>query len=217
MYAILRDQYGNAVAPYYATLVRDSSSLPDSIGVTIPLSSDGRFEALRITSGTAMIYAWDSHGNEDSCFVNLVPYRYIALRIVNRPDSTGTPYADGYTLTINTNQDSTISVQGQRSDDSSWENVSALWEILPRLQTVLPGSGQNSHSFTLSPTDTGTGWIRVTRGNYDEVRPDTLPLQFIAGPPVRATITILTPPASADRGPADPVCGFAFQCRRPVD
>jgi hypothetical protein len=197
VYAILRDQYGNAVAPYYPTLVRDSSSRPDSIGVVIPLSSDGQLEALRIGSGIGMIYAWDSHGNGDSCNVQIDQYHYKALRIV---DQAHTQYADGYVLTINTNQDSTIYVQGQRTNDGEWETVSALWEILPSLQAVLPGSPRTDTLFTLSPTDTGSGWIRVTKGNYDEVTPDTLQLHFSPGPAVRATITILTPPAQRIAG-----------------
>jgi len=201
VYAILRDQYNNVVLPAYATLIRDSvRSDSGYIGVNIPVGNIGELQAQRLgLSDRGMIYAWDSHGFSDSCVVRLIPYRYIALRIVNALYPTGN-FPPGYTLTMTTNDSSAIYVEGQKSDDSSWVNVDATWEIQPGIQPVLPGNGRYNHSFMVSPTDTGTGWIRVTRGNYDQTRPDTLPLHFTGGGAVRAKITILTPAAQRIAG-----------------
>jgi hypothetical protein len=198
VYAILRDQYDNVVSPAYAALIRDSvRSANGFIGVNIP-GTIGQLQVQRLgLSDSGMIYAWDSHGFSDSCVVILRPYRIIALRIVSAPN---TPYADGDTLTMTNNDSAAIYVEGRRSNDSLWVSVEATWEILPRIQPVLPGNGRYSQSFMVSPTDTGTGWVRVTKGNYDQTTPDTLPLHFTGGGAVRAKITILTPAAQRIAG-----------------
>ncbi|MBN2188185.1 MAG: VWA domain-containing protein [Chitinispirillaceae bacterium] len=200
-FGILRDQFNNAADPFYAYATLTGAavewSLHDSIGVNTPLSSFGEVRALRLgLSDTGLISAWDSH-NADSCIVRIIRYYYDRLRIV---DAGGTPYADGFTLTMTNNDSAVIYVQGRRSDDTTaWEDIQATWEIQPVIQPVLP-PGRYGHSFMVSPTDTGRGWIRVTLGDDGASPPDTLSLRFTPGAAVRATFTLLTPSAQRIAG-----------------
>jgi hypothetical protein len=199
-YGILRDQFNNAAAPFYATLTSATivRSNNDSFAVNIPLSNIGEVRALRLgKSDTGMIRAWDSH-NSDSCVVILLPYFYDSLRITSASYPNGFP--DGYTLTMTSNDSTAIYVQGRRSDNPTvWEDISATWEIVPALQPILP-PGRDNHSYMVSPTDTGRGWVRVTMGVDAPAGPDTLLVRFTAGCAVRATITILTPPSQRIAG-----------------
>jgi hypothetical protein len=101
-------------------------------------------------------------------------YTYTALRIVVR-DSTRID-----SLVMNLNQDTTLKVQGLRSDNAAWEPVFATWQASPGLSTApLPPS--SACTFAFSPLERGTGWIRVTRGNDSATIADTMVATFAPG------------------------------------
>jgi hypothetical protein len=103
-------------------------------------------------------------------------YSYAALRIVVR-DSTKID-----SITMNLNQDTTLKVQGLRSDNGHWDPVSATWEVSPGLSMVLSAPPPSSaNAWIVSPTARGTGWIRVTFGNASATRPDTVFATFAPG------------------------------------
>lgn len=112
---------------------------------------------------------------------------YTALRIVVH-DSTRID-----SLIMNTDQDTTLKVQGQRSDNAIWEPVNASWQASPGLLTV-PLPPLSASTFTFSPLDRGTGWVRVTRGNDSATIPDTVFATFAPGAgPCRIWSQMLAP------------------------
>jgi fibro-slime domain-containing protein len=199
VYAILRDRFQNAIG--YDTTITQVGALnlagaADTSVISVRLNNPniGQVLAYRNTPGTAKLFATDAKGLSDTCVVMSLAYGYKALRIVEGAavgPHIGTP------LVLNTNQDSTIYVQALRSDTALWVNVAATWQVSPGLSGLTPPIQQSS-SFLIAPTDTGTGWIRVTLGNDSVTTPDTLPVKFTAGGAVQALIKIIdTTPAIA--------------------
>jgi hypothetical protein len=115
-------------------------------------------------------------------------YTYAALRIVVG-DST---HID--CLIMNTDQDTTLKVQGRRSNDSVWEYVVATWEISPG-SSIVPPAPTSASMWTFSPVNPGSGWIRVTSGNDAIIRPDTLFVKVTSCcGPASIRFEIMTPP-----------------------
>jgi hypothetical protein len=195
VYSTIRDKFGNFIR--YANVSVWGSLDTSVVSVQGGNASFGEGVVSRNPTASVSltrIYAVDAAGGalKDSCFVNLAHYHIIALRIVignnTNPDS----------LSISTDQDTTVKVQGLRSDDSAWVDVSATWQTSGNLTTnPLAPVGT---SWVVHPTDTGTGWIRVTLNNDGVTKPDTLPVHFTPGAPVRASIQIITPPDSLIAG-----------------
>ena len=97
---------------------------------------------------------------------------------------------------MSTNDDTLLTVQGLRSDDSTqsnWVNVPAAWDISSGLNLKQPAPG-NSNTWKLSPENPGTGTIHVSIPESDSTLPDSLHVVFTRGAPVSASIDILTPP-----------------------
>jgi hypothetical protein len=121
---------------------------------------------------------------------------YDSLRIV-----VGTNNTNLSTLTMNTNQDTTLKVIGLRSDTASWEPVNATWQISTGLQfpanQAPPGSADH---WSFSPNAPGTGRIRVTLGNDAVTKPDTVLVIFTPGPPTGIQITTAISPDSIIAG-----------------
>jgi hypothetical protein len=101
---------------------------------------------------------------------------------------------------MNTNQDTTLQMQGQRSDNGAWENVYGTWETTPGLSTV-PAAPDSADSWTFSPNTPGTGTISAVYGT-DTVttKPYHLPVIFTVGPPSRIETEIITPPGQCVAG-----------------
>jgi hypothetical protein len=78
---------------------------------------------------------------------------------------------------MNFNDDTTLRVLGQRSDNAQWESVTANWSCSPSLFTVVVPSTMSA-SLLLSPTDTASGWIRVSMGDDTRTKPDTVWVDF---------------------------------------
>jgi fibro-slime domain-containing protein len=212
VYALLRDRFGNFVQ--YSTNTDWESLNPVSLfpGDTSVVSvhngtnSIGEGIVYRIAaSGSQPVTAAsnDFPGLADTIKAIVLQYYYLDLRIV-----TGSVVGTGGnttrlgTLTMSTNDDTTLKVIGQRSDDSTWEPVSnAQWQIssgiiVPANQAP-PGSADK---WTFSPSAPGTGWIRVTLGNDAVTKPDTVQAVFTVGAPTNITIQITTPPDSLIAG-----------------
>lgn len=185
VFAVLRDSLGNFIN---YTNVSEWGVVNNDTIVTVQKGNinlgEGSIERKQST-GIARIYALEIKGFSDTTVVQLLPYHYLALRIL-----CNTTKIDS--LTMNTNQDTTLRVQGLRSDAAVWEDVAAKWENTTNLKTQPPAPGK-AHSWRFSPTDTGTGWIRVTMENDLITKPDSIRVHFEIGPPVRATIEIVTP------------------------
>jgi fibro-slime domain-containing protein len=190
VYAILRDQFGNRVDFSKQTVWDDFPPGIADASNGIQFQGEGIITRL-VDSGTTQVSALNTEPAyaalhlADTIKVKIVKIFYRALRIVVL-DST-----DINDLTMNTNQDTTLRVLGQRSDNGKWENVVARW-VAPGLVTAPMPPGQ-ANLWPFSPVSPGTGWIRVTMDN-DSTRPDSVLANFTVGPPTGITIRILTPP-----------------------
>jgi fibro-slime domain-containing protein len=194
-YAILRDAKNNFAV--YSTSTAWNVLDNDTIitirnGVTVV--GEGIVER-KAKTGLAQISAFDNtYSLRDSSYVKLLEYYYRALRIVVGNDTGLTQ------LTINTNQDTTLRVQGLRSDKSIWEYIdNGTWTNTPSLDKSIKTPG-TAASWRLSPTDTATGKIMVSMPTDPRTKPDTLNVKFTPGPMVKVTIEILTPADSLIAG-----------------
>ena len=173
VYAVLRDTYGNFVSFSTVTtwLSRDTAQVKASNGI----AAYGQGIAVRqINSGQAWVIAQDGiySGLQDSVLVKLSNVSYTALRIVVR-DST---HISNLAMTID--QDTLLKVQGLRSDGGGWDSIPANWSISANL-TATPNPGF-SKTWRFTPTDTGSGYIKVTLAG---ATPDSVRVQFSHGIP----------------------------------
>ncbi|MBD3346510.1 MAG: hypothetical protein GF401_15760 [Chitinivibrionales bacterium] len=188
-YAVLRDDYGNFVD--YSKATTWEELLPDIVDVSTGNASVGQGIVVKDTAATdslTRIYAIDdTTGLADTAYVKLLKYFYTDLRIrVVSPSSAFDSITN--TLSINTNEDAVLVVEGLRSDAPIWEDVSATWSA-PSLD-VDPSPPASAESWTFSPADTGTGVITVT---YPGANPDSLNVVFTPGPPTSIGVRIITP------------------------
>ncbi len=192
VYAVIRDAYQN----YIGTSQNTAWLSLDTAVVTVAdgQKSQGEGVITRVESAPrdrakVVATSLDYPGLTDTTTALVLQYYYIALRIV-----TGAGPTHITNLTMNTNQDTTLEVEGQRSTDSVWEFVSAQWESSIGL-SIVPAAPASAQNWTFSPDKPGTGFIRVTLGN-DTVttKPDFVTVNFTVGPPVTMEIQILTSP-----------------------
>jgi hypothetical protein len=198
VYAVVRDRYGNFIIASQHTvwLSRDTTvvtaadgqkSLGQGVITRNPLGVKNRSEIVATNQDYGLTLS-------DSTMAIVLKYYYVALRIV---DVNGNPIS---TLNMNTNQDATLRVQGQRSTpDSSWEDVYANWENSPAL-SIVPVAPGNANIWTFSPDKPGVGIIRVTLGDTTVTKPGFINANFTVGPPVSIETEILTPPGDRIAG-----------------
>ena len=188
VYAILRDSIGNFVR--YSTIT-EWGVVDDDTTVSVRSGNVTFGEGVisrNMSEGTVRIFAVDQGtGFRDSTFVKLLSFYYTKLRIVVGTDTA----ADS--LIMVTTADTTLRVQGLRSDSLIWVDIEGHWENTSTLKTTPEAPGW-SHRWSFSPTDTGRGLIRVTIDDDDRTTPDTLQAVFLPGPPDKITPIILTPP-----------------------
>ncbi len=190
VYAILRDSLGN-FARYSTSTTWDVVNNDTVVSVWNGTTAIGEGIISRNdSSGYAKVFGVDESGLRDTVPVLLKAYYYLKLRILVEfnpdPDS----------LTMPTTSDTTLRVQGLRSDNGLWEFADdAVWEITSNLN-VRP-LAPTGRLWRFSPTDTGTGFIRVTQNNRvipaNDSLPDTLYVKFIPGPPSEIRVRIITP------------------------
>ncbi len=183
-FAALRDKFGNFCK--HSTDTDWDTDDPLIATVTNGNTANGEGVITRQTNdGITIITATDNdYTLSDDVVVKIVPYYYIDIKIYvkNPTDSTIT------SLNINTNQDTTLYVRGQKSSDSTWEDIRADWHASTAIKTTVPPPA-NEYSWYVSPTDSGRGYIRATK---DSVA-DTLDVIIEAGPPTKLTLEIYTP------------------------
>jgi fibro-slime domain-containing protein len=189
VYAIIRDALGNFIN--YSKITNWSSQDETVVTAEEGLPVIGQGVIKRVTSGdsTHVIGASGEYpGLSDTVDVIVLKYFYTALRIVVRQTI---PIEN---LIMSTNDDTTLQVQGLRSDMGTWELVSARWENSQGL-IINPTSPERSQYWAFSPVRPAEkGWIRVTLGNDVKTTPDTIAVRFDRGGITKVDITILTPP-----------------------
>lgn len=172
VYTTVRDTFGNFIRFGDISAWTSFNTSIVSVSNGDPLFGEGIVNRnLTATDSITKISAVDTNVLlRDSCNVKLVQFYFTNLRIVigsnTNPDS----------LVMNTKQDTSLIVQGKRSNDGQWVDVTATWQNSANLK-IDPVAPTN-HTWTFSPLDTGTGWIRVTMNNDNVTIPDTLPVQF---------------------------------------
>ena len=190
VYAVIRDAYGNYIGASQKTvwISRDTSV----VSVTDGQRSLGQGVISRNPSGVKNRAIVIGENNEyglvlrDSTIAVVLKYYYLALRIV---DVSGN---DVTNLRITTNDDATLRVLGQRSNDLLWEDVYGRWEVTGGLSMV-PQAPENANVWTFSPDKPGDGKIRVTLGDTNITKPDYVNASFLVGAPVVIETEIITP------------------------
>jgi hypothetical protein len=100
---------------------------------------------------------------------------------------------------MSTNDSTTISVLGLRSDNNQWEPVSARWDTSASVHAA-PSAPERAVNWSFSPVSPGNGWIRVTLGNDTLTKPDTVRVTFTPGAPTSIAIRLITPAAQLIAG-----------------
>ena len=185
VYAVLRDSIGNFIGYSMETqwgVVNDDPVISINNGNTI--LGEG-IVTRNAREGTARIFGVDIPTSfRDSAVVKLLPYYYTKLRIVVGNDTNAT------SLTMTTNDDTTLHAQGFRSDSLVWVDLQAHWENSAHLRISPTAPGWDS-LWSFSPVDTGSGFVWISIDD-DITMSDTLPVKFLVGPPTNVTVTILT-------------------------
>ncbi|MBD3316392.1 MAG: hypothetical protein GF344_11450 [Chitinivibrionales bacterium] len=180
MYAILRDVYGNWVGPADPATwsSANTSVVTASAG---PDGSLGQGTATRVTSGsgTTSITARSNQGFTDDIEARVLNITYDELRIVVGEGGT---YQVVDVIEIRTDRDTTLFVQGKRSDNGEWEDIDAAWQSNV---TLLPSAPANqTHSWSFSPVSTGNGRVTAsTNGSGGATISDAVTLIITHGPP----------------------------------
>jgi fibro-slime domain-containing protein len=187
-YAVLRDKDGNFTGFSQSTTwgVVNNDTIVNAENGTIAIG-DGLITR-RAKNGKAQIFAQDISGLKDSTVVQLLEYYFKQLRIVTGDDTAAVK------LTMNTNQDTLLRVQGLRSDVNKWEYIEiGNWTNSSSLNNAIKSPGISS-SWRIDPIDTARGKIFVNLETDNRTIPDTLDVEFTVGPPIRITVEIVTPP-----------------------
>lgn len=188
IYAVLRDTLGNYIS---ASLSTTFASRNDAIVIateSAPSVGQGRIEkTLPSGIGEAWVVGQSNRYTSlvDSVRVVIRNFSYTALRIVANN-------AQIQSLVMSTNDDTTLVVEGLRSDNSVWENVRAKWETSTGL-SVTPSAPTLSGQWRFSPNDTATnGLIRVLMPDDISATPDTITVMFTRGSALSAQFEVLT-------------------------
>ncbi|HMD69085.1 MAG TPA: fibro-slime domain-containing protein, partial [Chitinivibrionales bacterium] len=203
VYAVLRDPYGNFVS--FSDPTTWTARTPATVGDSVGNAALGEGVCTRVAaSGQAYVVAQDV-GNpalHDSVLVVLSSISYTVLRIVVRDSAA----LYNHNLVMSIDQDTILKVQGLRSDGTGWDSVPATWAAIGNLQT-LTGAPGASASWHVYPSDTGTGWIKVTMGS---AIPDSVQVTFLHGAPHSIVLYPLVGPPGPGNAPYfDPVYPIA--------
>lgn len=195
-YLIVRDKYENYVGNSQITTWKSLKTAVATATKGSQAIGEGKIERNPAAdSDYATITAADGQYTNlskavDSTVAKVVAYDYDSLRIMigsAAPDS----------LTMTTNDDTTVTVMGLRSDNSTWEKVPAVWAVSDSV--VVDPAAPVAQSWRFSPSVPASGFVRVYLDN-DVTQPDTLWIDFDAGPPIKTTFTVLTPADSLVAG-----------------
>ncbi len=176
VYAVYRDRFNNFVEYVNQATWRMSDSTFVSVAPGITAVGEGRITRKSAGGGnTSVIVQSLLYPNMlDTVTVLLATITYDSLRIL---DSKGTPIS---VLDMRTDRDTTLYVQGKRSDNGKWEPIPASWETSGGL-LVKPAAPRGVDAWNFTPSDTGSGFIRVTLGNEKITIPKSIAVHFIQG------------------------------------
>jgi hypothetical protein len=200
VYAIVRDSLGNFIKYSLQTdwtSINSSGAFDTSVvSAQNGTNSIGQGVVKRIgAEGVAWVIASSREysGLMDTIKAVVLKYFYKQLRIVS-DDTTRLA-----TLTMSTNDDTTLYVIGLRSDTAKWEPVSVQWDTSASVHAA-PSAPERAISWSFSPVTPGNGWIRVTLGNDATTKPDTVLVTFTRGTPTSIAINLITPAAQLIAG-----------------
>ena len=165
-FAVLRDKFGNYVSPSQNTLW----DITQGLGTIID-----RVEKGDTTTGQGIVYKKGPSGTgEISAQNTLSPYTgpkftdsvrvrvdsvsYNALRISVTNNGISTPISN---LTIQSETDTLLIVEGRRADGLGWDLVPGNWNLSATLSSSTTPA-LSSQTWNFSPTDTGHGTISST-------------------------------------------------------
>jgi hypothetical protein len=185
VHAILRDKEGNYIGPSINTNwhIFDTTAATVKNGNT--LLGEGILEKITNSDTTGFSAEDVTFNLQDTSTLIILPYHYIDLKIYVK-----NPYDSSITsLKMNTNQDTTLYVQGKKSDDRTWEDVNADWFVSQAIKTKLPPP-KKENSWFVSPTDSGRG---IVYAKLDSLA-DTLVTIIDVGYATKITIDFITEP-----------------------
>ena len=192
VYAMIRDSLGNFVAYSQLTdwISRDTALVQVSDGIRSV--GQGIVEKIitekKDTLSRIVAVSRQYPDLSDSVYVKILSIYFKELRIVMGNDTNGI-----HDLFMTTNDDTTLTVIGRRSDNDQWMQIKTKWETSSGLP-VAPQAPEQASQWRFSPTAPATsGWIRVTLDIDSISRPDSVFVVFEKGAPVRVEFELLTP------------------------
>ncbi len=182
-YGIFRDIEGNWIEPSGAALWTEDDSTVVTVssgpGYTVTITKN----PANLDLDTTIIHAVQV-GLEGTSNVIIMPYEIDSFRIVVDSLSSYIPIDS---ITLLTDNDSTIYVQGRRSDDSSWILVDGNWGIDDTSVVKIPPP-QGSNSWNIQPKKDTAGIIFSSLGNNT----DTITYSFQSSGIIQVEFILLT-------------------------
>lgn len=185
MYAILRDKYGNWVSPANPTSwdELDDAILTASNGADEE-NGQGQISRAESDSGRTTVTVTTDEGFTDDILAIVNNVTYNQIRIVVR---NGSVYEQIGSLSMSTRDDTTLYVEGLRSDDGSWERITANWSSTDI--SLNPGApAEAALSWSFSPRATGTGTITASTNGTSGTVSDQIDVDISYGDPFRMVL-----------------------------
>jgi fibro-slime domain-containing protein len=198
--AVVRDRFGNFTGFAASATWGESGA---NLGIVSVAASTPSYVGLvrRIpgVSGTTQVKALQAGLNFDTTTVNILAGYIKQIRIVNV--ATGLPITG---ISINTDQDITVKLQGSLSSDPSntWVDITGAWSLSPNIASASPIPFGNSGSWTFSPTvPGGPSLLAATAGSGSHVVTIQIPVTVTADAgPTTMTFSWLAAPAARIAG-----------------
>ncbi len=179
-WAVIRDRFGNYVENSQSTLW-DTLSPGGIVSAQAQDQSTGEGLITKLgPDGSGYVFARSNEYEgalfSDTIQVEVDKIEYESLRILSY--ESGQTF-EVETLVVVTGRDTSLIVQGYRSDLQSWEEVPGNWSLSAQLRTdAAPPQAQAVWEF-FSPVDTGSG---VISAEYEELQAH-IPAIFLPGQP----------------------------------
>ncbi|HUI92684.1 MAG TPA: fibro-slime domain-containing protein [Chitinivibrionales bacterium] len=177
-YAVLRDVYGNYISAYTQGIWQSLDTTLVKAATGFAANGEGVITRKGNAGDTRVVVHSADFSLADTVEVRLNNISYDSLRIVIGDSSSISQ------LVLRTDQDTTLWVQGKRSDNHAWEYVPANWKLAGSI-TTNPTPPQSSINWAFAPLDTGSGIVVVTMGTSV---PDTVRVSFQVGLPFRLAL-----------------------------
>jgi hypothetical protein len=191
VYAVLRDQFGNYVGPASTVVWQTRDTLVATAAVARAPLGEGEITRHSINNSSTWVLATQGSWI-DSVQVILNNTTYSQVQIVVR----GNVQID--TLQMRTDQDTTLSAIGLRSDGSGiWDDIQVTWGNSSGLSfnNIAPPSAT---SWTFSPVNPASGKIFIVWGSGGQQVADTITAVFSYGNP--ASMALYPAPGAPNTG-----------------